>query len=158
MDKKEWYADGLRFSCTQCGDCCTGPPGYVWVDETEAKNIADYLNISIAKFHNLYTHKASGRTTLNERPADTGYDCVFLGRSVDGKATCSIYPARPVQCRTWPFWNENMHAKRWNLKITKFCPGINKGAILSKKKILNILEKDKKNDELILKQNINHQK
>ena len=51
-----------------------------------------------------------------------------------------------------------MHAKRWNLKITKFCPGINKGAILSKKKILNILEKDKKNDELILKQNINHQK
>ena len=69
MDKKEWYADGLRFSCTQCGDCCTGPPGYVWVDETEAKNIADYLNISIAKFHNLYTHKASGRTTLNERPA-----------------------------------------------------------------------------------------
>ena len=71
---------------------------------------------------------------------------------------CSVYKSRPIQCRTWPLWNENMHAKRWNLKITKFCPGINKGAILSKKKILNILEKDKKNDELILKQNINHQK
>lgn len=135
MDKKEWYADGLRFSCTQCGDCCTGPPGYVWVDETEAKNIADYLNISIAKFHNLYTHKASGKTTLNERPADTGYDCVFLGRSVNGKATCSIYPARPVQCRTWPFWPDNIQTKQAWQQTRNVCPGSGKGPLVPVERI-----------------------
>ena len=27
-----WYRDGLRFACTRCGACCTGAPGYVWVD------------------------------------------------------------------------------------------------------------------------------
>ena len=25
-----WYRDGLRFQCTQCGNCCTGDPGVVW--------------------------------------------------------------------------------------------------------------------------------
>ncbi|MFM1805538.1 MAG: hypothetical protein RL136_2417, partial [Planctomycetota bacterium] len=25
-----WYAEGLRFECTQCGNCCSGGPGAVW--------------------------------------------------------------------------------------------------------------------------------
>ena len=24
-----WYNDGLRFTCTRCGHCCTGEPGFV---------------------------------------------------------------------------------------------------------------------------------
>ena len=35
MPKFPWYAAGLRFFCTQCGDCCSGAPGFVWVNEEE---------------------------------------------------------------------------------------------------------------------------
>ena len=31
--QQAWYSEGLRFECTQCGACCSGEPGYVWVDE-----------------------------------------------------------------------------------------------------------------------------
>jgi len=39
-DVGPWYRDGLSFSCTQCGNCCSGPEGYVWVDEEELVQIA----------------------------------------------------------------------------------------------------------------------
>ena len=35
-----WFKDGLRFKCTQCGDCCTGAPGYVWVNQEEIEALA----------------------------------------------------------------------------------------------------------------------
>ncbi|WP_296458322.1 hypothetical protein [Rubinisphaera sp.] len=38
-----WYKDGLKFECTQCGNCCTGGPGAVWVSEEEIQAIAEYL-------------------------------------------------------------------------------------------------------------------
>ena len=35
-----WYRDGLKFACTGCGDCCTGEPGYVWVNKAEIETLA----------------------------------------------------------------------------------------------------------------------
>ena len=32
MNPDTWYHLGLRFQCTGCGDCCTGAPGYVWIN------------------------------------------------------------------------------------------------------------------------------
>ena len=37
--KTKWYQAGLRFGCTQCGNCCSGPPGYVWVNREEIRAI-----------------------------------------------------------------------------------------------------------------------
>ena len=45
---RKWYADGLHFSCQQCGGCCTGEPGYVWVSRDELGLIAEFLKISEA--------------------------------------------------------------------------------------------------------------
>jgi len=43
MAKKElWYKPGLRFKCTECGACCTGAPGYVWISEKEIKAVAHH--------------------------------------------------------------------------------------------------------------------
>ena len=39
-----WYRYGLSFECTQCGNCCTGGPGFVWVEEEEIRAIADFLD------------------------------------------------------------------------------------------------------------------
>ncbi len=38
-----WYQDGLRFTCTMCGKCCTGDPGYVWVTDEELAALAKFL-------------------------------------------------------------------------------------------------------------------
>ena len=40
-----WYAEGLRFTCTRCGKCCGGPPGYVWVDQGDIRAIAAKLGL-----------------------------------------------------------------------------------------------------------------
>ena len=45
----------------------------------------------------MHTRKALGRVTLRER---ANGECVFWDR----QAGCTVYPARPAQCRTWPFW------------------------------------------------------
>ena len=48
-----WYADGLRFACTRCGNCCTGPPGAVWINEAEARQLARRLELTLDQFEIL---------------------------------------------------------------------------------------------------------
>ena len=132
----EWYADGLRFSCTQCGHCCTGPPGTVWFTDTEGAAIAESLGIEIAEFYKQYALKVGGRWSLKETPVGEGYDCVFLDRKT-GAALCSIYGNRPTQCRTWPFWPENLTSKRtWGqVKRRTPCPGMDNGTLVPVERI-----------------------
>ena len=40
MSDKVWFKKGLRFECTGCGDCCTGAPGFVWVNSEEIRGLA----------------------------------------------------------------------------------------------------------------------
>ena len=123
----EWYADGLRFSCTQCGRCCTGPTGFVWYTPEEGMAMARFLNMSFAKFEKQYTRRLGSRRSLNEYKTRYGYDCVFLTRDENGKAGCSIYSVRPSQCRTWPFWPENLASPEDYAHVADTCPGVKKG-------------------------------
>ena len=121
-----WYAPGLTFSCTQCGNCCTGASGYVWFDDDEAKRIAEYLGITEAEFREQYARKtAGGHWTLDEVKRGRGqYDCIFLRWDEQGRGLCSIYPVRPTQCQTWPFWPENIRTPRdWDA-AAETCPGM----------------------------------
>jgi Fe-S-cluster containining protein len=135
---REWYADGLRFACTQCGNCCTGPPGAVWFSEEEGRAMAERLGLDDAEFRNRYARRIRGRWSLIERETEQGYDCIFLDReSVPGKAVCAIYEARPTQCRTWPFWPENLdtpHSWR-SIKLSTPCPGMDQGRLVPIEKI-----------------------
>ena len=76
-----------------------------------------FLNISAEEFIVRYTRNLSGRLSLTE--SRKTYDCVFLKDS-----KCLVYGARPTQCRTFPFWPQNLSSKEaWeNLKNT--CEGI----------------------------------
>jgi Fe-S-cluster containining protein len=129
----EWYADGLRFSCTQCGNCCTGPPGTVAFTPEEGRRIAEHLGLDEPAFYERYTHKVRGRWSLAEHRTEHGFDCIFLDRaSQPGKAVCGIYAVRPGQCRTWPFWPENLLAEAlWEaVKADTPCPGMNRGTLV----------------------------
>lgn len=115
-----WYAEGLRFTCTQCGDCCTGAPGFVWVDDDEIADLARHVGLSVVAFTKKYVRRVSDRLSLVEKP---GGDCIFW----DKAAGCTVYPARPTQCRTWPFWPENVETRaEWD-RVCSICPGAGKG-------------------------------
>ncbi|MHC4127582.1 MAG: YkgJ family cysteine cluster protein [Planctomycetota bacterium] len=138
---QEWYAEGLRFECTQCGNCCTGPPGTVWFTPAEAKRMATGLGLEPEAFHERYARVVDGRWSLRERRTPAGFDCVFLDRaSAPEGAVCSIYEVRPAQCRTWPFWPENLASKRvWEtVKRRTPCPGMGEGPVIPAEKIRNL--------------------
>lgn len=121
-----WYRDGLRFRCTQCGNCCTGDPGFTWVSERECSDLAARLGIDLAAFRRRYTRSVwrggVQRVTLLEQ---RGGDCVFY-RSGTG---CTVYEQRPRQCRTWPFWKRVVEsAEDWH-EAALGCPGIGKGEL-----------------------------
>lgn len=129
VGKRPWYAEGLRFSCTRCAACCSGPPGYVWFDDAQGQTMADYLKMSLADFRRFFAHTVGGRWTLNEKRSPLGsYDCVFLRRDGDANPTCSIYPVRPLQCRTWPFWPENLKGPPAWRALAQRCPGVAAGS------------------------------
>ena len=125
--KTPWYIAGLAFECQQCCNCCSGPgEGYIWITLPEIQILANFLKISVEQLRRQYLKRVGFRTTIVEQP-DTK-DCVFL-RQIDGRKCCSIYPVRPNQCRTWPFWSENLDScKSWN-KAGRKCEGINRGRI-----------------------------
>ncbi len=99
--------------------------------------MADYLKVDLDTFLNKFARLEFKRWTLDERwnAAVRGYDCVFLRRDDQGKAMCSIYPVRPHQCRTWPFWRENLTSPRTWQQASQRCPGMNKGTFYPIEKI-----------------------
>jgi Fe-S-cluster containining protein len=118
-----WYADGLRFTCTGCGDCCTGAPGYVWVNQQEIDALAARLGMSVEAFEKQYVRQVGVRRTLKERK---NYDCVFL----DGETRrCTVYVDRPRQCRTWPFWDSNLKSPEAWQATCEVCPGSGHGKL-----------------------------
>ena len=134
--QRAWFEDpalgepGLRFACTQCGACCSGPSGYVLFTDDEAEAIASTLGLSVPEFIDRYTHDTFEGRSLNEIKTDAGHDCVFLTRDpASGKALCSIYSVRPTQCRTWPFWKRNLATARDWAIAARTCPGIGKGRL-----------------------------
>jgi Fe-S-cluster containining protein len=134
-----WYSDGLRFTCSQCGNCCTGEPGYVWISRKEIRRLADFLKITPEQVIEQYCRKIDGRYSLREHRNHRGeYDCIFLKEEQstvhrDGRAVvqtrriCTAYSVRPLQCRTWPFWTENLRSRqRWE-QSSRRCPGMDTG-------------------------------
>ena len=118
-----WYRDGLRFTCTQCGNCCTGAPGHVWVENHEIAALAQALGISEESFENTFVRRVGARKSLKELPNG---DCILF----DGTTRkCTVYSARPRQCRTWPFWDSNLNTQRDWEHTCQICPGSGSGAI-----------------------------
>ena len=116
-----WYRDGLCFSCTQCGNCCTGAPGVVWVSNEELETISKHLGISIGELRIHHTRLVGRRVSLTEH---ANGDCTFFDPQTRG---CKIYPVRPTQCQTWPFWPSNMASPDdWD-EVQAVCPGSGKG-------------------------------
>jgi len=125
-----WFAkEGLQFTCTQCGDCCTGAPGFVWVNGDEIKALAARLGLDEAEFERRYVRKVGLRKSLIEH---ANGDCVFLHPQTRG---CTVYEDRPRQCKTWPFWDSNIKSPEAWRETCEVCPGSGTGKLYTLEQI-----------------------
>jgi uncharacterized protein len=134
MEKNDWWAKGVRFECQQSGNCCIshGEYGFVYLTKDDRKNMAEVLGLRTSDFTRKYCTKTEGIFHLK----DDGKACTFLKNN-----RCTVYKARPMQCRTWPFWPETMGAKAWKKEVAQFCPGVGKGKVWDQEKIAEALKK-----------------
>jgi len=106
-------------ACESCGgNCCTGESGYIFLNQGEIEAMAKHLELSMGEFKEKYLFKKGYKYSLKERQVDDSHDCIFFDRKING---CGVYPVRPNQCRTFPFWpyfKENIDELRAE------CPGI----------------------------------
>lgn len=106
--------------CNDCGGkCCLGESGYVWINKSEIKALANYLRITTDEVIKKYLYKEHYRFSINEiEIGDNEYACVFFDQE---KKNCSIYPVRPTQCREFPFWDDYIVTKDTTYYM---CPAI----------------------------------
>ncbi len=124
MDLIEKDGYGYKFDPSACfacgGHCCTGESGYIWVKYKEIEAISNFLDLPIEDFAIMYLKKIKHRYSLIEkiREVEGDHACIFFDDEIKG---CSIYPVRPLQCRTFPFWDQYKTDKE---EVKKECPGI----------------------------------
>jgi len=115
--QEPWFSQGLRFKCTGCGKCCTGSPGYVFLSPSDLQRLADHFSLSLEEFAANYTYKVDDKLSLIDSPGSS--NCVFLKEN-----KCSVYEARPIQCRTFPWWIHLLETRSDWEDAGKRCEGI----------------------------------
>jgi Fe-S-cluster containining protein len=121
-DLQSSTVNGLRFTCQRgCTKCCD-TRGFVYMTEDDLERAASFLGISPAEFETNYVVRYR-RVLRLRKPPDS--QCHFLNS--DG---CRIHPAKPTQCRTYPFWPELVGSRdAWGAEA-KRCPGIGIGELV----------------------------
>jgi len=136
--------NSIKFECQGSGNCCVsrGSYGYVYLSLKDRKKLANFFGLSVKDFINKYCSIENNYYHLKETKKNG--DCIFLENN-----KCNVYKSRPIQCRTWPFWEENMGAKKWKKNIVNFCPGVGKGRSYKIEDINKIVLKDNINESNI---------
>lgn len=79
-----------QIDCRACGNCCRGL--MINVDEEDTRRLATHLSMPVHEFESDYIEiSPGGMRVFNTIP------CHFLASS-----QCSVYEARPAECRTFP--------------------------------------------------------
>lgn len=122
------HRDGLRFECLACGACCRnhGEYTYVYVMPRDVAAMSAHLRMSAAELEARYLAEEEGWTFLRTDEEA----CPFL----DGNR-CRVYPVRPKQCVTWPFWHENLVRETWEGPVAACCPGVGRGPLHDRSEI-----------------------
>lgn len=121
---------GLAFECQQCSYCCRFEPGFVFLTPGDIKKMSSFFKLSEKDFIHRYCREVnSSEGCLVSLKEKKNHDCMFWEEG------CTIYPARPVQCQSYPFWASVINSEEsWN-KESRYCPGIGRGSVLTEEEI-----------------------
>src|SRR6266496_4071375 len=115
-------SEGLRFECQPgCTECCR-QKGFVYLTPDDLARMADFTGMTAGAFEKRFVYRKPRQMRL--RVASEGA-CPFLE-----EGRCSIHPAKPTQCRIFPFWPELVESRREWKKTARYCPGIGKGPLI----------------------------
>ena len=154
MKEQSFYSSGLKFSCIRCSYCCRKESGFVYLSENDLSVLAKKLGMDYTDFVKTWCRwvpftRNRERLSLKEK---SNFDCIFWSASIGGGvsegdiasfrgAGCAVYDDRPLQCRTYPFWDSVVCSeKAWN-ETGKGCPGINSGTLHEKETIENFIHR-----------------
>ena len=119
-----FYRNGLHFECTRCNNCCRFEPGYVFLSEKDVLRLAGGLRLVYDEFVKRYCRVVDvGNTRMLSLTEKPNFDCIFW----DGG--CTVYEHRPLQCRSYPFWDANVASKEAWDEVSVVCPGANRGKL-----------------------------
>lgn len=146
-----FYAGGLRFSCTRCSDCCRKESGFVFLSENDLSRLAHAFQMEYTAFIKTWCRwvsfsRGTERLSLKEK---SNFDCIFWNNQ------CTVYHARPLQCRSFPFWDSTLGSREAWENTGNDCPGINNGELHDFAKITRFL--GQMEEELIIEREITHQ-
>ena len=113
---------GLRFQCQPGCTACCEQKGFVYLTEDDIPRAAEFLGMTPAAFERKFVYRTRNRRRLRV-PRDS--QCSFLR---DGG--CSIHPAKPTQCRIFPFWPELLESRQEWKKTAHYCPGMGVGPLI----------------------------
>jgi hypothetical protein len=96
------------------------------------ERIARHREITVYALRRRYVVKdPDGEVSLKMR---ANGDCIFWNEG------CSIYSVRPRQCRTYPFWSENLESLEAWAEVKETCHGAGSGKLYKLEEIRSILK------------------
>lgn len=122
----------MKFQCQEScgGKCCKkdfiSAGGFVFLTKADRDRLTRRLNKPLTDFASLgeFEHTSfSGKEAKAWFLNDNDQGCIFFK---DGK--CEVYEDRPIQCKTYPFWPENMDPDAWK-QVAEMCPGVGVGEV-----------------------------
>lgn len=113
----------LRFTCQpNCSVCCQ-VEGEVYLSKQDLLKAAAFLNLAPETFEQQYCIRTRSQLRFRKPP---DRQCHFHRDNC-----CSIHPAKPTQCRAFPFWPELLESESAWAEAAQYCPGMNQGELVN---------------------------
>jgi len=120
-DPEVQYPARLRWTCIRCTKSCRDLPGRtrnILLLEGDIKRITDVTKLAAKDF----SASSKGSFPYVRKMRKLGGRCIFLQKS-----RCSIYEARPLICRFYPFSLRTAANNTFEIGFDPSCSGIGKG-------------------------------
>lgn len=146
--EKCFYEKGLKFECKRCSYCCGNGPGFVYLSKVDLLNLCRFFKLKPKDFEEKFCRWVEyyeGKTVLALIETKK-LECVLWNNG------CTAYEGRPVQCRTWPFWDWMVAEKSSWDECAKDCPGMNYGKLHLREEISQAASEYKNNIPIQLDQ------
>jgi uncharacterized protein len=94
----------------------------VFLSEADLRRAAKFVGMTPSQFETKYVYRTRNRLRFR---TPRGRRCPFLEA-----AGCAIHPAKPAQCRLFPYWPELLESTREWRAAARYCPGMSTGPLV----------------------------